>query len=135
MKEDVFIVAIIFGSLTYGIYKLFELFVCRKERLALIEKLGSMSIANLSDLKINLSIFKSPTFTALKAGCLLLGLGVGILTGFFICCHFVSGYAAGDLNHIHRDQVSVIYISCALLFGGLGLLVAFLVELNISKKK
>ena len=135
MNGEVFIVAIIFGSLTYATYKLFELFVCRKERLALIEKLGSMSIANLPDLKIDLSIFKSPTFTALKAGCLLLGLGVGILTGFFICSHFVNGYAAGDLNYIHRSQVVIIYTSCALLFGGLGLLIAFLVELNISKKK
>ena len=33
-------VPLIMGIITLGIYKLFELFVCRRERMAIIEKLS-----------------------------------------------------------------------------------------------
>ena len=37
---DFITVPLIFGIVTYGIYKLFELFVCKKERLIIIEKIN-----------------------------------------------------------------------------------------------
>ena len=41
-------VPLIMGIITLGIYKLFELFACRRERMAIIEKLGDkISAADL----------------------------------------------------------------------------------------
>ena len=55
--------AIVFGV----IYKLFELFVCKKERMMLIEKLPSEALSN-----VKIKIFKSSngSYTPLRVGCL-----------------------------------------------------------------
>ena len=37
---DFILVPLVVGIITLGIYKLFELFVCKKERIIMIEKLG-----------------------------------------------------------------------------------------------
>ena len=37
---DFITIPLVVGTITLGIYKLFELFVCRKERIAMIEKLA-----------------------------------------------------------------------------------------------
>ena len=77
---------LIVGIITLGIYKLFELFACRRERITLIEKLGEkMSQTDLElNGKICLPDFNRPqlSFGALKGGCLLLGVGLGLLVGF-----------------------------------------------------
>ena len=77
---------LIVGIITLGIYKLFELFACRRERIMLIEKLGEkMSQTDLElNGKICLPDFNRPqlSFGALKGGCLLLGVGLGLLVGF-----------------------------------------------------
>ena len=45
---DFITVPLVVGIITLGIYKLFELFACRRERITLIEKLGEkMSEGNL----------------------------------------------------------------------------------------
>ena len=43
---------IVVGIITLGIYKLFELFVCRKERIAMIEKLADR--VNTGEINSNL---------------------------------------------------------------------------------
>ena len=79
---------LIVGIITLGIYKLFELFACRRERITLIEKLGEkMSQTDLElNGKICLPDFNRPqlSFGALKGGCLLLGVGLGLLVGFIL---------------------------------------------------
>ena len=72
-------VAIIFGV----VYKLFELFVGKKERMMLIEKLSSEELMKGGTKRpaLPLSTF---TFSSLRFGCLMLGLGLGLLAGFFI---------------------------------------------------
>ena len=37
---DFITIPLVVGTITLGIYKLFELFVCKKERIAMIEKLA-----------------------------------------------------------------------------------------------
>ena len=61
---------LIVGIITLGIYKLFELFACRRERITLIEKLGEkMSQTDLElNGKICLPDFNRPQ---LSFGCLL----------------------------------------------------------------
>ena len=45
---DFITIPLTFGIVTYGIYKLFELFVCKKERLFLLEKINFDNANNAS---------------------------------------------------------------------------------------
>ena len=119
---------LVVGIITLGIYKLFELFVCKKERLLIIEKMGEKFTPNMLQSKISFSSIGNLSFSALKVGCLLIGLGLGILVAFFI------HYNMMDFCDDRRIQSSL-YASCVLLFGGIGLLTAFLIELKINKNK
>ena len=105
---------LIVGIITLGIYKLFELFACRRERITLIEKLGEkMSQTDLElNGKICLPDFNRPqlSFGALKGGCLLLGVGLGLLVGFILSYVSFSPYDLDRLDRGYtREMVGVIY--------------------------
>ena len=121
---DFIMVPLIMGIITLGIYKLFELFACRRERMAIIEKLGDKISAADWKGKFSLPIYNHYSFSTLKGGCLMLGIGLGLLIGFFICA---SANA--------RQIVGIVYGSSVLLFGGAGLITAFLIENKMNKKK
>lgn len=132
---DFIMVPLIVGTITLGIYKLFELFARRKERMTIIEKLGDKFDPSMLGIKNTLPQMSmgNTTFGTLKIACLLLGIGLGLLVGFLIIS-VTLGYA-NQSNHInYYDTSGVIYGASVLLFGGLGLLVAFLIELKHSKK-
>ena len=74
-------------------------------------------------------------FGTLKIACLLLGIGAGLLIGYFICLNSLAGYSTMDLQHNAYEISGVVYGASVLLFGGLGLLVAFVIEMNYSKNK
>ncbi len=126
-------VPLIVGMCTLCVYKLFELFARRKERLNIIDKLGDKLDPSALDIsgKIRFSGIETGNtkFGTLKFACLLLGIGLGLLVGFFIENYYVS---ASDINSY--DTKSVIYGASVLFFGGLGLLISFLVELKYNKK-
>ena len=127
MLEEI-MVPVVCGLFIGGFLKLIELFVCKKERLALIEKMGDKITPDMLQSKISFSSIGNLSFSALKVGCLLIGLGLGILVAFFI------HYNMMDFCDDRRIQSSL-YASCVLLFGGIGLLTAFLIELKINKNK
>ena len=119
-------VAIIFGV----VYKLFELFVGKKERMMLIEKLSSEELIKGGIKRPDFNLFTF-TFSSLPFGCLMLGLGLGLLAGFFIGLEISNAYP----NYMDAYQIaSLIYGACLLLGGGVGLLISFLIEWKISKK-
>lgn len=122
-------VAIVFGV----IYKLFELFVGRKERMMLIEKLPPEMLKEKTNGKFNI-IGSSTFFTSLRFGCLLLGIGVGLITAYFIIGFTLPQYFTGEGYYI-RQTASVIYGASVLIGGGLGLIASFLVELKQNKKQ
>ena len=127
----------IVGIITLGIYKLFELFVCRKERLAMIEKIGSTFDASMVRNKFTFPEKNPPAFATLKIACLLLGIGLGLLLGFIISQSLGLNESLNMNNdnwHL-RDSIGVIYGASVLLFGGLGLLVAFILEMKYTKKQ
>ena len=68
---DFIMVPTILAIITLGIYKLFELFVCKKERLTIIEKMGEKFTPDMLEHKINFSSTGNFSFSALKLGCLL----------------------------------------------------------------
>ena len=132
---DFISIPLVIGIITVGIYKLFELFVCKNERMALIEKLGDKISASdiCSQFSFNINYSKSHfNFSALKGGLLMMGIGLGMIIAFFICINAVPDYTKGGNSWNIQSQV---YGACVLLFGGIGLLTAFLIEMNISKKE
>ena len=133
---DFIMIPAIFGIVTLGFYKLFELFVCKKERLAIIEKIGEKFSPDMLENKINLPSVGNVSFSALKFGCLFVGIGLGLLVAYLICRTTIDDYVVrnADWNWEVKQTISVIYGACVLLFGGVGLLASFLVELKISKK-
>ena len=133
---DFIMVPVVCGIFVLGFYKLFELFVCKKERLLIIEKMGEKFTPDMLENKINLSSVGNLSFSALKFGCLFVGIGLGLLVAYLICATTLEGYVdvSRNSNWEYRETISVIYGACVLLFGGVGLLTSFLIELKISKK-
>lgn len=133
---DFILVPLVVGIITLGIYKLFELYACRKERIMMIEKLGDkLSSGDIrSKLSVNLDFSRSRfSFGALRGACLMLGIGLGLLVAFLICVNAFRGYA--DDPWQYNNVASVVYGSCVLLLGGAGLLVSFFIEMKQGRKK
>ncbi|TWV10490.1 hypothetical protein FQ707_12825 [Bacteroidaceae bacterium HV4-6-C5C] len=134
MMEFIMVPAIM-AIVTLGVYKLFELFVCKKERLTIIEKMGDKFSPDMLERKMNFSSIGNFSFSALKIGCLLVGMGLGLLVGYLICTTTVVGYSNYSIEEWrYRETISLIYGACVLLFGGIGLITAFIVELKYNKK-
>ena len=120
------IVAIIFGT----IYKLTELFVRKRERLMLINKLTEISNVDFKGINLYSSGNK---FTSLRVGWLMLGLGTGFLVGFLINMMATYGnYAQPDNVDnwlLYKNSVSgIVYVACICIFGGIGLLLSYRAE-------
>jgi hypothetical protein len=139
MLEFIF-VPVIVGICVAGVYGLFELFARRKERIMMIEKLSEKmdfsdmgSKFNLPDMRPRLS------FSALKVGCLLIGVGLGLLVAFFInVTMWNSGFYnfnnANEFRHSIRGLQEVTFGASVLLFGGAGLIFSFILEKKMVKK-
>ena len=95
---DFIAIPTIVGILTLGFYKLFELFVCKKERLLMIEKLGDKLSPDMLKDKISLPAVGGLSFSALKFGCLFIGVGLGLLVAYLICATTIDGYAMPNPN-------------------------------------
>lgn len=134
---------VIVGIVTLGIYRLFELFVKKKERLAIIDKLGDRISSGEIEKALNFPVFRKINYSysswALKISLLMIGVGLGAIIAFFIQYQVI-----GDLllqNHdawevrrnLHGFQ-EIIYLSCIAVFGGIGLLSAYLIELKQRNK-
>ena len=122
------------GIVFLAFYKVIELFVCRKERMTIIEKIGDK--LSTSSLTNELELFNYGglhiSFSALKTGCLLIGIGLGMLIGLLIHIYVASMNDLGTSIGI-RNMIEVAYGAPVLLFGGLGLIVAFIVEMRVKK--
>ena len=102
----------------------------------IIEKMGEKFTPDMLEHKFSFSSIGKFSSSALKFGCLFMGLGLGLLIGYLICTTTLEGYAEmGSDRFNYRETSSIVYGACILLFGGLGLLTAFLIELKINKNK
>ncbi len=138
---DFIMIPLVVGIVTYGIYSFFELFVRRKERIMFMEKIGEKFDASLLQVnKLKLPSFSNRlpfSFNSLKWGSLLLGVGFGLLFGFLVNMLFLNymkshcGLGTWDL----RNNTEIVYGSCVLLFGGLGLILSFVLEKSIARKE
>ena len=132
---DFITIPLVVGICVGGVYGLFELFARRQERLKIIEKIGEKLDASAFDGKLKFGSY-TPflSFSALKIGCLLTGVGLGLLVGFIIIASLnVHGW---ELKHWDRSNtIGAVYGSSVLLFGGLSLIIAFIIELKMGKKE
>jgi len=113
------------GFVILGIYKVFELFVRRKERLAIIEKLASLANPeSTGSIRLPNILFEKQDYGLwpLRISLLLIGIGLGCLSAFFIRMMYI--------DMLKWDQISMINAACICFFGGLGLFIAFLIELK-----
>ncbi|MDR0347922.1 MAG: hypothetical protein LBH90_00315 [Tannerella sp.] len=133
---DIIIAPLIVWICVSGVYSLFELFVRRKERMMIIEKLSENadwhSLADRFGGKIDLPNYLRISFSSLKIGCLLAGLGLGLLAGVIISV-ILSGNGYDMHDHGIREICNAAYAASVLLFGGLGLLISFLIETKMNK--
>lgn len=127
------------GICIYGFYKTLELFARKKERLLIAEKFGPPELPQNTVDSFDAPLSKN-FFPTLRVGSLLIGLGLGLLVGFLITQFaFPHEYLNGTMSrgeHYYqiRDSIGIVYGASTLLFGGLGLICGFLVELRLRKK-
>ena len=118
------ICAIVFGC----IYKVVELFVRKRERLMLINKLTEISNVDFKGISLYSSGNK---FTGLRVGWLMLGVGFGFLFGFLINMMATYGKYAYDFDDVwryHSVVGGIVYVACICICGGVGLLLAYRAE-------
>ena len=127
-----------FGIVTYGIYKLFELIICRKERIMIIEKLDSIVCANMPDMGAIFGKYRGAniSFSSLRIGSVMLGMGLGLLLGFFLsldCTHQLVEYSE-MVNRSPRFLQELVIGGSILCCGGLGLIISYIIERNTQNK-
>lgn len=116
---DVFIVAIIF----YFAYRIFDSLIHRKERLIIAQKLETLSTdKNGVDLNKWIGAPEVNKFAPLRWGLLVVGAALGMFVGFILDWTM-------ELNY---NESQIVYLSLVLLFGGIGLLVSFMMERKYS---
>lgn len=132
-------IPVTFGIVSFFLYKFFELLICRKERLNIVDKIdGNSIIEYLKQVRLGFNFgnmttsgssrLSYPASWSLRIGCLILGLGAGLI--FACLLDHNLGYSHGFWNNIRES----IYGGCVLCFGGLGMLAAFVVEYLLYRK-
>ena len=115
---DFIFVPLVVGVVTLGIYKFFELLGN-----ALIDYLKFVPMGVRIGAPVSVRPVSGGVSGTLKAGCLLLGIGFGLLFAFMLL-----NWCAYDASYEMR---SIVYGGSVLCFGGVGLIVSFVVERNI----
>ena len=123
------------GICIYGFYKVIEVLVRRKERILMVDKLSDIKSSGSINFP-DLQGVGGGRFMALRAGSLLAGLGLGLLIGYIIAyCTIPENFGAvkDSVYYNYRDMIGIVYGASTLLFGGIGLLCAFIVEWKMKK--
>ena len=120
------------------IYMVFELFARRGERKMLIEKIVEIGKADvgryLNEYLGNTgmaNIFRMRSHGSIRGALLMLGIGIGVMAGFFINYLLVGDAYLTSSRHwdvCNEEVVVVAYIASVCIFGGLGMLIAYFIE-------
>lgn len=125
----------IVGIVVWGIYRLFELYARRKERLLIIEKLGERFKAEDVKGAFDFPLFpkaRSSSFSSLKFALLMIGIGLGLITSFLLQYHLLGTTTYNHEDWVLRNNITelklILNFSGITIFGGLGLLIAYFIE-------
>jgi len=131
---------VIVATIAYAIYKLFELFARRKERMAMIEKLSAGIDPQI--LRNQFSPVRIPVYRelinnswAIRIGMLLMGVGLGVIIATIVDLAIVPPTRGNNEYYDFRRTVDVLYPACAAVFGGIGLITAYFIEKKSDKKE
>lgn len=128
-------VPLTFLIVAFFLYKFFELLICRKERRMIIERMDPASLldyAKISGLRVGGGVpSESPrqrhaAAWPLRIGAVLVGLGLGAVVGNILA---ETIYLKNNIGGVY-DMIT----GWVLLMGGLGLLIAFIVEYKLYDK-
>lgn len=126
---------VVIGTVTLGIYKILELFVRRNERLSMIEKLSVIDPEILKNgINFPADINSNNSSWPIRFGLLLLGVGLGVIIAIVIdISTAIPINSQGQFVYRSLDSVQILYLSCAAVFGGIGLIVAYFIEKKYNK--
>lgn len=134
---DFITIPVTFGVVSFFIYKFFELLICRKERLTIVDKIdGNSLIEYLKQVRMGLGLnrlsseslrFNYPASWSLRIGCLIFGMGAGLILGTFMdrCMFYNTNWG---------NSREIVFGGSMMCLGGLGLLAAFIVEYSLYRK-
>lgn len=135
----------IMGFITLGVYKLFELYVKKNERLLMIEKFASLCEYKEDSeerVKIRLPFISGEDsnlgFWPLRISLLLIGIGAGCLLSLLIITNTYNNSSIDsyvDWGRQFRDFIGLVNFASISFLGGIGLLAAFLIEQKMKAKK
>ncbi|MDR2120986.1 MAG: hypothetical protein LBP64_08985 [Tannerella sp.] len=137
MNMEFIMMPAVMWILVTGFYKIIELYARRRERMMIIEKFGDkFDPALFSGMSPDfLGPHRGKSFGALKFGCLLVSIGLGLLVGMLISSALTAnGYDGNEWQNRHELSTTA-YSASVLLFGGAGLLAAFLIEIKMRNKE
>ena len=133
-----FTAVIIVPTIFYFSYKLFETLIRRKERIMMIEKLDVSNLHALpsAEALTVLDYMPNKRFTGLRIGTLVLGIGFGLIVAWVLSLSMFSCYGeAFDNSWRFRDMFYAIYLASPAFFGGLGLIISYLIEQKARKQE
>lgn len=129
---------VIVATIALTIYRLFELFARRKERMAMIEKLSLGVDPQSLRTQLNLPLYSNDYnygSWAIRIGLLLIGVGVGVVVATVVDLFAVAPSTINErMFNEFRNTISILYPACAAIFGGLGLVIAYFIEKKQAKK-
>ena len=142
---DFIALPLVVGLVTLGLYKFFELMICRRERRMIIEKLDGKELVDYvrmmpMGLGIPFAGLERPTRTeqlgfsswALRIGGLFAGIGFGLLLAFILVLttRFFELETSGSFWNLRN----ALYGGSVLFFGGVGLITSYFVERRLIRK-
>jgi hypothetical protein len=130
----------IMGFIVLGTYKTIELVVRRKERLAIVENLAKLSESKEVSGKIQLPDisfgYRDYGYWPLRVSLLLVGIGAGCLLSFLFQLNAFGGIERyWEHYRQYSGLIILINFACISLLGGIGLLIAYLIESKGAKTK
>ena len=101
-----------------------------------IEKIAEVNFENQLPGIPRFSWMKKRFYTngVLRAGCLLSGVGIGLLSAYFIVLCSLPDYLSQDYSYGVRLFGDIVFFASTLLGGGAGLIIAYWVEQKHDKK-
>ena len=133
---------IIVPAIFYFVYKVLESLIRRKERLMLVEKFDLSNLQALPSSQEALHVLDympNKRFSSLRAGLLIVGLGLGLCVAWALTIG--TGLYLADDGSVsaryweYRRMFDTIFLAAPALFGGIGLLISFLMEQKMRKQE
>jgi len=123
-----FTAIIVVPTIFYFLFKFFDSLIRRKERMLMVEKLDFSNLHTLPSAEaLNvMDYMPNKRFSGLRAGLLLAGVGLGLMVAWTLVL---------SLHPLYPDNGQIIYLAAPACFGGIGLIISYIIEQKARKQK